>query len=237
MHAIGLSSAIYLLFLLVLAPVMSFRSARAFNAPPDDAGAQAVPPLTTLYANSLVLLAVLFALAWFTARTFAYEIFSAPHIGSRDVLAGAAALGFQFAMQFVSHAVRTPGEREAMAANRLMPRTVGERVLYSAASLAAGVSEEAAYRGVLTTVLWYAIGSPWIATAISALAFALGHALQGWKSMAVIFLMACAMQLLVWYTGTLVIAMAVHAVYDLLAPTVRRRTWPAPPTGPERSAG
>ena len=237
MHAIGLSSAIYLLFLLVLAPVMSFRSARAFNAPKGEAGARTVPPLTTLYANSLALLAVLFALAWFTARTFSYEIFAAPHIRSRDVLAGAAALGFQFAMQFVSHAVRTPGERETMAVNRLMPGTATERALYSAASLAAGVSEEAAYRGVLTTILWYSVGSLWAATAISALAFALGHAVQGWKSMVVIFLMACAMQLLVWYTGTLVIAMVVHAVYDLLAPTVRRKIWPVPPTVPERSAG
>lgn len=236
MHAIGLSSALYLLLLLVLAPAMSFRSARAFNAM-GRPGAPPAPPLTTLYANSLALLALLFALAWFTARTFSYEIFAMSHVGARDVLAGVAALAFQFAMQFVSHAARTAGERETMAVNRLIPRTAPERTAYAVLSLVAGVAEEAAYRGVLTAILWYALGSLWIATGISALAFAFGHAVQGWKSMAVIFLMACAMQLLVWYTGTLVIAMTVHAVYDLLAPTVRRRIWPAPPTVPEKTAG
>jgi hypothetical protein len=47
--------------------------------------------------------------------------------------------------------------------------------------------------------------------------FAVSHALQGWKSGAVIFLMALVFQGLVWLTGTLVVAMVVHAVYDISA--------------------
>jgi membrane protease YdiL (CAAX protease family) len=140
-------------------------------------------------------------------------------------------------MQYVSHVVRTPEEQRTMPVLRLTPRSAGERALYSLVSVAAGVAEEAAYRGVLTSILWYALGSLWLAAITSAVAFAAGHAVQGWKSMAVIFVMACSMQLPVNYTGTLVIAMAVHAVYDLLAPTVRRRILRVPPTDPERSAG
>ncbi|MFI5232470.1 MAG: CPBP family intramembrane glutamic endopeptidase [Gemmatimonadales bacterium] len=237
MRAIGPASAIYLIVLLVLAPAMGFRSARRFNAPPDSPGRRTIPPLATLYLNSLVMLATLLALAWFTARTFAYEIFALPRLGAREILAGVAALAFQFAMQVAGHAVRTPGERRVMPVHRLMPQSARERALYSAASVAAGVAEEAAYRGVLTAILWYAFENAWVAAGVSALAFALGHAVQRWKSMAVIFVMACSMQLLVWYTGTLVIAMAVHALYDLLAPTVRRRILRVPPIGQERIAG
>lgn len=236
-RAIGLSGAAYLFFLLVLAPAMSFRSAAAFSAIRNGTSARALPPLTTLYLNSLALLALLFALTWFTARTVAFDIFAAPQPTSSGMLAGVAVLCFQFAMQLVSHAIRTSGEREAMPVNRLVPRTAAERALYSVASIGAGIAEEAAYRGVLTAILSHALGSLWIATGISALAFALAHAVQGRKSMAVIFVMACAMQLLVWYTGTLVIAMVVHALYDLSAPTLRRRILREPPTAPERIAG
>lgn len=232
MHAIGTSSAVYLIFLLVLAPALAFKNAKVFKA-----RANALPALSTIYLNSLVMLAVLFALAWFTARSFAYGLFATPALGVRAWLAGAAALAFQFATQYVSRAVRTPEEHRTMPVLRLTPRSAGERALYSVASIVAGVAEEAAYRGVLTSILWYALGSVWIAAFISAVAFAAGHAVQGWKSMAVIFVMACSMQLLVNYTGTLVIAMAVHAVYDLCAPTVRRRILREPPTGPERIAG
>ena len=232
MHAIGISSAAYLILLLVLAPALALKNAKVFNA-----RTSALPALSTMYLNSLVLLVVLFALAWFTARTFAYELFATPVLGARAWLAGAAALCSQFAMQYVSHAVRKPEEQRTMPVLRLTPRSAGERALYSVVSVAAGVAEEAAYRGVLTSILWYALGSVWIAALISAVAFAAGHAVQGWKSMAVIFIMACSMQLLVNYTGTLVIAMAVHAIYDLLAPTLRSRIVRERPTAQGRSAG
>jgi membrane protease YdiL (CAAX protease family) len=124
-----------------------------------------------------------------------------------------------------------------MPVDRMMPQSSRERALFSVVSVVAGISEEAAYRGVLMAVLSYALGNPWLAALISALAFAVGHALQGWKSMVVIFAMACSMHALVWYTGTLVVAMAVHAIYDLLAPTVRRRILRVSPTDLERSAG
>jgi membrane protease YdiL (CAAX protease family) len=232
MHAIGAGSAAYLIFLLILVPALAVKNAKVFNA-----RASSLPALSTIYLNSLAMLVVLLALAWFVAQTFAYKLFAVPVLGARDWFAGAAALCFQFAMQYVSHAVRTPEEQRTMPVLRLTPRSARERALYSVVSIAAGVAEEAAYRGVLTMILWHALGSVWLAAVSSAVAFAAGHAVQGWKSMAVIFVMACSMQLLVNYTGTLVIAMAVHAIYDLLAPTLRSRIVREPPTVQGRSAG
>ena len=237
MHAIGLASALYLAYMLLLIPAMAFRSARLFNAPADSAPRRAMPSRATLYVNSIILLVFLFALAWFTARTFGYLVFALPRFGAREAIAGAVALLFQFSAMFVSHAMRSADERRVMPVNRMLPQSPREHAIFSVASVVAGISEEAAYRGVLFAILWYTLGNGWIAAAVSALAFAVAHALQGWKSVAVVFVMACSMQALVWYTDTLVIAMFVHATYDLLAPTLRRKIWPAPPTDLERSAG
>jgi membrane protease YdiL (CAAX protease family) len=240
MHAIGLSSAIYLVYVMVLLPWAAFRSARIFNAPPavpGQAAARPLPPLTKIYANTTLILVVLFAFAWFTARSFDFAIFAIPTLGFAEILAGVGALIVQLALMGAGMAMRTPDEIRSMPVNRLMPRTAQERAFYSVTAIVAGVAEEAAYRGVLMTILWYALGSGWIAALLSALAFALGHKLQGWKSVAVIFAIALSFQALVWFTHTLVIAMAVHAIYDLIAPTIRRRIWHAPPRDPERSAG
>jgi membrane protease YdiL (CAAX protease family) len=245
-HAIGVISGVFLLYMLVLLPWVAFRSASVFNAPRatdrradvmDAAAPTPVPSRARIYTHSLAALAPLFALAWLTARTVDYHLFAFPRAGVKELAAGAGALLFQFGMMGVNLGVRSRDEIRDMAVNRLMPRTARERLLYSACSIAAGIAEEAAYRGVLMSILWLALGNPWLTVFISATAFALAHALQGWKSMLVIFVMACSMHALAWYTGTLVVAMAVHAVYDLVAPTILRKTSPAPPRDPERIAG
>jgi membrane protease YdiL (CAAX protease family) len=41
--------------------------------------------------------------------------------------------------------------------------------------------------------------------------------MQGWKSMTVICFIAAIMHMLVWYTKSLVPAMIVHGVYDVIA--------------------
>jgi membrane protease YdiL (CAAX protease family) len=240
MRAIGLSSLIYLLYLLLLIPFAATRSAKRFNAPalPDQAPpARPLPSRLRTFVSTSIILAVLFALAWFTARSFSYNIFTVRRLGAREALAGASALAVCIAMIFVGRAIRTPEEIANLPVNRLMPHGPRETLAYSVMSIVAGVSEEAAYRGVLMQILWFALGNPWIAVFIAAAAFAVAHALQGWKSMLIIFVIACVMHALVWFTGTLVIAMIVHAAYDLAVPTIRRRISRERPTGPERIAG
>jgi membrane protease YdiL (CAAX protease family) len=240
MHAIGLSSAVYLFYLLVLIPYAAIRSARRFNAAASPDGAPPWRPLPSrlrMFTSTSIILVVLFALAWFTARSFGYHVFAVPRFGAREALSGVAALAVCVATIFVGRAIRTPEEIAKLPVNRLMPHGARETAAYSMMSIAAGISEEAAYRGVLTQVLWYSLGNPWIAVFIAAAAFAVAHALQGWKSTLIIFVIACVMHALVWFTGTLVIAMVVHATYDLAVPTIRRRISRGRPTDPERSAG
>jgi membrane protease YdiL (CAAX protease family) len=84
-------------------------------------------------------------------------------------------------------------------------------------SITAGFTEEIAYRGVLFGILFYWIPNWWVAALLCAVAFALGHAIQGAKSTLIIFGMSIVFQGLVWYTGTLYVAMVVHAIYDIIA--------------------
>ena len=99
----------------------------------------------------------------------------------------------------------------------IAPRSPREWLLWTGTVLVASVAEEAAYRGVGMSILWYALGNPYAAVAICSAAFALAHWTQGWKSAAVIFVMALVMHALVAFTGTLILAMLVHGIYDLVA--------------------
>jgi uncharacterized protein len=137
----------------------------------------------------------------------------------------------------VSRLMRTADELRNAPVNRMMPQGSRETAIYSLMSVIAGISEEAVYRGVLMQVLWYMLGNPWLAVFIAATAFAVVHGIQGWKSALLVFVIACLMHALVWFTGTLVIAMAVHAIYDLAVPTLRRKISLGLPKGLERNAG
>lgn len=98
-----------------------------------------------------------------------------------------------------------------------MPQTPHERRWWIVVSTTAGVSEEITWRGVQPPLLAYVTGSPLAGALLSAILFGAAHALQGWKSAAVIVVFALAFQVLVWTSGTLVLAMIVHAAYDITA--------------------
>ena len=97
------------------------------------------------------------------------------------------------------------------------PQQPRDLTWWFAVSLAAGTAEELAYRGVLFVMLSRLTGSWWSAALLTALAFGLGHANQGWASGTLIGAFSIALQVLVLLTGSLFAAMAVHFVYDFLA--------------------
>ncbi len=93
-------------------------------------------------------------------------------------------------------------------------------MLQLATIVVASVAEEAAYRGVGFAILWYALGNGWVAAVLCAVAFALAHTVQGWRSAGWVFLIGLVMQGLAVLAGTLVLAMLVHLLYDLVASTL-----------------
>ena len=107
----------------------------------------------------------------------------------------------------------------------LLPVTAPERAVFIAVSAAAGVSEEVAFRGVLPILLARQTGSFALAVAISATAFALAHLLQGWWATLFVGIFGVIFHALVWITGGLWTAIAVHILYDWIAGLVLARTF------------
>jgi membrane protease YdiL (CAAX protease family) len=207
----------FLVWLLVLLPWLAVNSARHLRRVKADPGSTPLPPRTRIFAGTLIMLGILLFLSWLTARQAGFDLFALPVFGAREAAVGAATFLVYLLLRQVSRALRTPEERRKMPVYALLPRTAPEWNMYVATSIAAGVAEEAAYRGVAMLLLTPLLGSAWPAALVSATAFALGHILQQWKSVVVIFAMALAMHALVALTGTLVIGMVVHAAYDLFA--------------------
>jgi membrane protease YdiL (CAAX protease family) len=115
----------------------------------------------------------------------------------------------------------TPADRARLA--QLLPQDRSDAVAWTLACLAAGWAEELAYRGVLTSILAGWTGSLAAGALLSAIAFALAHAVQGPRSALVVFAFALGFQGLCLLSGSLLPAMIVHAAYDLIAGAVYGR--------------
>jgi membrane protease YdiL (CAAX protease family) len=98
-----------------------------------------------------------------------------------------------------------------------MPGTPAERASWIVVSVLAGVGEEITWRAVQPALLAAAIGSPTAGILLAAVNFGVSHLVQGWKSAAIIVVFALGFQALVWLSGSLYLAMAVHLAYDITA--------------------
>ncbi len=87
---------------------------------------------------------------------------------------------------------------------------------------AAAVSEEFAYRGVLTVILSEPFGIA-IGAVGSAVVFGVSHFAQGWRGAAYSAVFGLSMQSLILVSGGLSLAIIVHLSYDLGALAIGRR--------------
>jgi len=217
MQILGAVSLAFLGFILIVMPVAALRSGRQLRRLMGDGGRLPAEVRVGLMASTLILQVVLFAGAWLTAHSTGGSFFNTPPLQGRHWLAAAGALAVLLLLRQTSEWLRPTDERRGLLVNQLVPRNRREWVLWVGVSVAAGIAEEFAYRGVAMNLLESLMGHPGLAALLCAIAFAGAHAAQGLRSGVVIFLMALAMHALVAYTGTLVLAMGVHTLYDLIA--------------------
>ncbi len=96
----------------------------------------------------------------------------------------------------------------------LAPQTIAENRLFSMVAITAGVCEEVLYRGLLFATLVPLVGT-WPAVAISSLIFGLGHTYQGISGIVKTGFVGMVLALLTVFSGSLFIAIVLHAVIDL----------------------
>jgi membrane protease YdiL (CAAX protease family) len=210
----GPMSLAFLAYLGLLLPLGARRTAALLRG---QHPARPAPSREQIWRSALFVQAILVFLAWFTGSGFGFRMFAMDDVTPLDVGAALVALVLLFGLRSALRRLRSEDELRQLEVFRRAPRTRREIGYYTLAVLVASVAEEAAYRGVGWTILIYMFGDPWSTALVMACVFALAHWSQGWKSGVAIVGMALVFHGLVALTGTLVLAMLVHASYDLVA--------------------
>ena len=208
MSWIGPAGYAHIAFFGAFLPYLAVKSSRTLDARP-------FPPRTKHFIAVIVQLVVFGAVSALIARVGWIDILPARAPSARHWLLGAAVLTAMVALMRPQWRKRV--EERSRKVWLFMPRTARERGLWVACSVAAGISEEITYRGVLFALLWRLTGSALAAAFLVALVFGVSHALQGAKSVAIIVAISLAFQMLAWVSGSLYVGMAVHALYDICA--------------------
>jgi hypothetical protein len=100
----------------------------------------------------------------------------------------------------------------------LMPQTSFEKVLWILVSVAAGICEEAVYRGYFQRQFAGLTGSAAVAIAASSILFGAAHLYQGWSRGTVIAISAILFGAVAEWRGTVRPGMFAHSFQDAIAP-------------------
>ena len=208
--------AIWFLFIFgVFVPYISFKSGRRIRT-----GAP-IPPRRRIFKNILVMQILFLLISLFTARNRGIELFPPGRLSSGALVFAIGMLGI--GLSVMSLLWRRSSEDEKRRALQTRPNDAKDLRWWFLVSLAAGIVEEITYRGVMFALLLVMTRNWWTAVAICVVFFALGHANQGLLRMSFVGAIAVGCHVLVWMTGTLYLAMAVHFAYDFLAGIVYLR--------------
>jgi membrane protease YdiL (CAAX protease family) len=212
----------FLVFAGVLLPLaaLSFAASERRRAAAEEAqaaGERTAVSRLSLYAQTLLTHAVLFGGSIIAARTAGVSLFPRTSIDALDVGAAVLTLAAVIGLGETYWRSRSPAERDGLWVRQILPRTDAERRAWVVVSAAAALAEEVTYRGAFIYFALAATGSMSVAIAASAVAFAAVHAPQGLSGVGYIVVIALLHQALVLFTGTLVLAIAVHFTYDVLA--------------------
>lgn len=95
----------------------------------------------------------------------------------------------------------------------VLPTNKSERLWFAAVALAAGIFEEILFRNFM--IRYFGFLPIWGAALASAAVFGIAHLYQGWKGALGTLVFALIFTLIVAGTGSLLLAMVVHAMWDL----------------------
>lgn len=205
------ASGFHLVFFGLILPLAALRMHRRMAT-----GAKAVPDPKKHFRGATIELATLMAFSIAVARMTRIDLFAFDATKLLPGLAAGAAM-YAAAVVYMRPRWRRAVEARAPIVRLFMPRDAGERAWWIAVSVLAGIGEEITWRCVQTQLLVPIVGAYAVAALVSAVSFGGAHFLQGWRSCAVIVFFALGFQTVVWASGSLFVAMAVHVAYDVTA--------------------
>lgn len=211
LHPFLLPWLVVALPLLAIAQVPLVQDAMALGRPLERTSVYAGSAVFVLLMGTLAVAASIRSpgLASLGVRRMAPEALLAWSLGLLMVTLGLVAL-----WRSVGRAL---GWRESAITRALLPRTIAERRLFAALSVAAGLGEELAYRGYVLTLMSYVGAGGLVGAAVSSIPFAAVHAYQGWSGAVRAGLLGFVFGVVVLLTGSVWPAVLAHAGLDLLA--------------------
>ena len=200
------SAAVFLALIGLGVPALALAGKRKL-----DAGLRL--PRVPLYVEGLATQSILLALSFGIASANGIVLLN-PHEPSPAHLALAGGM-LLVAIGTMLLATRFGSEETLDRIYMIVPATYGEKIFWIFVSAAAAFGEEMTYRGVLFAILFAATGNWWLAASAGALIFAAAHLAQGWTSSLVIALFGLGFQFLALQTGSLLLPVIIHFLYDV----------------------
>lgn len=212
----GVATWLFVIFVGVIMPVIVIRQHYAMRD-----GRMAAPSRAALYGSAFTTHAIL--LFGIVLMVWLDDVWLFPPFGldRGRVLAALAALAIGLLLLFERFRSTNPLALERM--RLVTPATRGEYAAFCGIAVSAGIAEQLAYRGVLFSFLLWYTGSHVVAALLAAVPFGLVHVFQGWRAAAIVGVVALRDQILVILTGTLVYAIGIHIIHDIIAGTVLMR--------------
>jgi len=201
-------TSIFLVFMAVVMPALALFSKKQL-----DAGF--VFPRIRFYLESMFFQAIILAFAVFVASREAIPLTGAPAPTVADLGFGAAILALGLGVMWAS--VRWSQPELLERAYMIAPRSYEEKFVWIFVAAMAALAEETAYRAVLFNVIEDLTPSTWVAVLVTSVLFAAAHLAQGWTSAAIVLVYAIGFQLLYVRTGSLLVPVLAHFLYDVAA--------------------
>jgi membrane protease YdiL (CAAX protease family) len=201
-------------FLAVIGIIVPIAAIRAANRT-RDVKSESSRRISQRLRNVFVLV-VLAVAALYVAHRDHIDLFDPVLVTTRFVLVSLGILAGTLLLAELLLMAGSPEERKKLWARQIIPRHNAERIVWVISSCVAGATEEIIFRGVFFVLLAAVTGSIAIASLLSAIVFAIAHYRQGFRSMAFILGIALLFQWFVIYSGSLIPAMIVHSLYNIV---------------------
>jgi len=203
---VSASAAVFLALIGLGVPALALAGKRKL-----DAGLRL--PRIPLYVEGIATQAILLGVSFTVAAANGISLLVAPRPQPQHMaLAGGMLLAAIGAMLL---ATRFGSADTLDRIYMIVPATYGEKIFWIFVSAFAAFGEELTYRGVLFVTLDGVLKNWWLAAVIGALIFAAAHLAQGWSSAAVIAVFGLGFQYLARETGSLLLPVILHFLYDV----------------------
>jgi membrane protease YdiL (CAAX protease family) len=171
-----------------------------------------LPPKNRRYLATIYVEVILLFAAFFAAQEQGVTLFG-PELPGLTAMVAAAAFVAMLLTRVVQSWPRLKPERKRRL-RLVLPENGDDLKYWVWVSLLAGIAEECAYRGAAYALLQRWTRSSAAALTLCVVSFALAHMMQGIRSAVGVGIFGLVFHMVVFLTGGLYLAIAMHVVYD-----------------------